>query len=643
MRRLLAALLLLSGAVLLPAGQARAADYVMTTAATYAVKPDDRGIDVSVAIDFTNTTPDPAGQFSVFDEIQLAVQDGATDLAASDGDGDLEASLAVKNDVNVATITLRDGLRFEDSVELTMTYRLPDGGADGLRVRPSAVVFQAWSFGTGGTVTVQVPAGYEVRSDGDPLTAATSPQLTTLTSGQVADPRQWLALVIATSETEFVTTARTVPLDGGTVDLQVRAFDDDAAWGESTAELLAEALPLLQAELGLEYRRQGPVIVTEAVDVGTGDGIAAEPTATTPELVIGFDQDPFTVVHQAAHLWVTDQVASERWIREGLASWAAARVAPALEVTPPYDAAARTAELADVAFPLESWGAGEATAEQDAYGYAASWAFTNELVSAVQPDRMRTVLQRIVAGRSAYDPISEVEPEPGAVPVLPVDSRRFLDHLEAIAGVDLASRFAEVVFAEGIPDELAARAAARTSYAALISKAGDWGPPLSATTPMAAWDFATAETAMDDASAWLDDRDALVTDIAAGGLTTPNRLRDRYAEFGGGPEADAELSAERAVVDAYRTALEASVQERGIVERIGLIADADPAAVLVRAHGAFGEGDLERALAEARHAQALLDGAQTAGIVRLVSSALVLAVGLAAAIWLLRRRRAAAG
>lgn len=641
MRRVLATVLLLA-ATLLPAAEVRAADYEMVTAASYAVQPDAGGIAVTIDVTFTNTTPNPAGQFSVFDDIQLAVQDGAADVAATDAEGDLEASLARVEDVNVVTVALREGVRFEQTAELTVTYRLPDGGASGLRVRPSAVVFPAWSFGTRGSVVVQVPAGYEVRSDGDALTATATAELTTLTSGEVADPTQWLALVIATSQTEFVTTRRTVPLDGGTVDLQVRAFDDDPEWGEATADLLADALPLLQDALGLEYTRQGPVIVTEAVDLGIG-GEVAEGGSSTPELVIGFDQAPFTIVHQAAHLWITDQVASERWIREGLASTAAAGVAPVVEATPPYDPVARTAELAESAFPLESWGAGEATADQDAYGYAASWAFVAELAASAGPDAMQAALRRIVAGRSAYDRLTAVEPDPGAVPVLPVDSRRFLDHLEAVADVDLAPLFAERVFSDAAAGELADRAAARSAYDALLAAAGDWGAPRTVTGPMAEWEFATAETAIDDATEWLDARDDLVAAIGAAGLTTPSRLRDRYAEFGGGPEAEAELSAERAVVEAYQAALDASVEERGIIKRIGLLGDPDPSAVLVRAHGAFGQGDLDTALAETRHAHALLDGAQTAGLVRLASIALVLVVGLGVALWLVRRRTSGPG
>jgi hypothetical protein len=637
MRRLVPAILLLAS-LLAPTAIARAATgFEMSTEATYTVNAADRRIDVSLGATFKNTTPNPAGQFSVFDEVKIAVQDGAASLAAKDGEGDLEAKLAREGDVNVATITLRDGLRLNQSVELDVTYQLPDGAATGLRVRPSAVVFPAWAFGTSGTVSVVVPNDFEVSTDGDPMTASRSGDTTTLASGPVADPTQWLSLVVATSQTEFVTTTRSVPLDGGTVDLQVRAFDDDPEWGEATADLLQDALPGIQEALGLEYTRQGPVVVTEAVDLGPDPSIG-EGDGTSPELLIGFDQPPFAIVHQAAHLWLTDQLAGERWIREGLASWAAAQVAADLELAPPYDPAARTTELADAAFPLESWGAGEATPEQDAYGYAASWKLATDLVTSVTPDGLHSALRRIVAGRSAYDPIADEEPDPGAVPVNPVDSRRLLDHLEAVSGADLTEAFATIVFAPGIADELDARRAARASHQALLQRAGDWGSPRTVTEPLAAWDFATAEEAAAAADAWLDDRDALMEAIGAAGLTTPSRLRDRYTQFGGGSESQAESAAERAVVDAYQTALDDSVADRGIVQRIGLLAGPDPSVVLQRANGAFADGDLETAIAVTNEAQRLLDGATTAGIVRLLSAGLILLVGLVLIVWLLRRR-----
>ncbi len=613
-----------------------AAAYALSTRATYTVEPDARRIDVGVAATFKNTTPNPPGQFSVFDELKLAVQDGASAASARDASGALTARLARENSVNVITVKLRSGIRYLKHVDVTVVYQLADGAADGLRVRPSAVVFPAWGFGTTGQVTVSIPAGYEVRADGDPVTAATTADGVALASGSIADPTKWLAMVIATHPTAYTTTDRSIPLDGGTMDLQVRSFDDDPAWGVATADLLAKAMPLLQKTLGLPYARQGPVVVTESVE--TPPGGIGEGSGASPELLIAFDQPAFTVVHQAAHLWLASELASDRWIREGLASWAASQVVAALPLPTPYDPATRAAALADAAFPLESWGAGSATGEQDAYGYAASWQLAATLADALGQDALRTALRRIAVGRSAYDPVAVDTPAPGAVRVRPVDSRRFLDHLEAVSDADLSASFKAMVFARDAASELAARSAARDAYAGLLGHAGDWGGPAPVTAALAAWDFPAATSAITAATAWLQRRDALLGTIGEAGLTTPNRLRESYVQDGGSSNAVIELNAEQAVAEAYRSTLVRSVAERSFIERIGLLAGPDPSVLLAHANGAFADGDLQVALDDVRRAEGLLDGARTQGIVRLVSAAVILVGGLAVAVWLLRRR-----
>ena len=618
-----------------------AAAYVLSTRATYTLQPDARRIDVAVAATLTNTTPNPPGQFSVFDELKLAVQDGASAVSAHDASGALTAKLARENGVNVITATLRSGIRYGKHANISIGYQLADGAAEGLRVRPSAVAFSAWGFGTAAEVTVAVPAGYEVQTDGDPVTAGTGPDGTTLTSGPIADPTRWLATILATHATQYTTTDRQITLDGGTMDLQVRSFDDDEAWGTATADLLAKAMPILQSTLGLPYIRQGPVVVTESVDASAG-GIG-EGSGSSPEVLVAFDQPAFTVIHQAAHLWLAPELASDRWIREGLASWAAAQVAAEVDLAVPYDPVRRTTELASSAFPLASWGAGVATADQDAYGYAAGWGLVASLADAVGPDALRTALRRIAAGRSAYDPVGVDTPRPGAVPARPVDSRRFLDHLEAVSDADLATPYAAAVFAPDAAAELAARASARGAYAGLLTRAGDWGGPAPVTAALAAWDFSTATEAITAATAWLGERDALLATIGEAGLTTPNRLRESWVRDGGGPNAITELDAERAVADAYRAALVRSVGERSFIERIGLLAGPDPSTLLAHANGAFAEGDLQVALDDVRRADELVGGAQTQGTVRLVSAAVVLILGFAGAIWLLRRRGSSHG
>src|SRR5690606_22364583 len=158
----------------------------------------------------------------------------------------------------VATVALREDLRYEEAAELSVTWTLADSEDPQLRVRPSVVVFPAWGFGTASEVRVEIPASYEVRVDGDPLEADGD----ALTCGPIEDPSRWLALVPALRPVDYVSSDANVPLAGGTAGLRVRAFAEDEAWGERISGLLAEALPLIEEQVGLPYPRIGQLAAT---------------------------------------------------------------------------------------------------------------------------------------------------------------------------------------------------------------------------------------------------------------------------------------------------------------------------------------------------------------------------------------------
>ena len=635
-RALLPLLLLAILATWLPDGAVRrvaAAEFTMVTAATYDVRPAEGVISVSADITFTNTTPDPEGQFSVFPEILLAIHDTATDVAATDGEGELAVEVAVNAEgANVATIAMREGVRFEETVELELTYTLADGGDPQLRVRPSVVVFPAWGFGTTGEVAVSLPGGYEVRVDGDPLTEADG----SLVSGSIADPSQWLALVTAIRPAVFTTFDATVPLAGGTADLQVRAFADDEAWGQRTVDLVERALPLLEVEIGLPYPQVGALVLTESV--ATDASGFGEPPSAGNEILIAFDQPPFTALHQTAHVWLSADLIGSRWIREGMASDVAARVAAALNVTPAFDPVAEATARQAAAFPLDTW-ADSADPTAEFFGHAASWAFIAELRAAVGDDALRTVLGRIAA---SIDPYSGADIEPptdgGTPPSTPLTSRAFLDQLEAVTGADLAGRFRERVLSPADVGLLDARAAARTAYAELVAAADGWDAPDPVRAAMTDWRFDEALPMIADALAWLDARDDLLREMEAAGLSAPDRLQQAYRSFGGGVEAHDELDAQRAVVRSYATTADDVNGARLFLERLGLIGGPDPAQRLQLANGRFADGDLRGAVEAITEAQRILAGAETGGIIRLVSAILVVLILAAFAVLLLRRR-----
>jgi hypothetical protein len=630
----------LLAAVLVPPTPARAVDdYRMETEARYAVDPEGRTIEVSIEVEFTNTAPDPPGQFTVFPVVDLAVHDAASDVVAEDADGELEVATEERDGVHVATVTLREPVRFEESSNFTMAYQLADGAQDGLRVGPSLVVFPAWSFGTSGEVTIELPAAFEVRAAGDPLEAAQGDETTRLTSGEIADPTRWVALVSAYRIGQYVTLERSIPLASGTVDLRVLAFEEDAAWGERIRDLLTTALPRLEEEIGLAYERSGPLIVVESPPVGFGP--IGEQMSEGSEILVAFDASSFTVLHQVAHVWIGPQLFGERWIREGLASHYAMTVAPELEAEPPYDPQERVDETREGAFPLQEWREGtppDEAPERDGYGYAASWAVVAEVAERIGDRGLRAALARIVAGVDAYDPsAADGALPPPLVPPAPVDSQRLLDQLE-VGGSSVSDLFEELVFAPDAGEELASRAEAREAYASLNEQAGEWGAPQPVRAQMADWRFDDARTAIAAASAWLEDRDELLEAINEAGLSAPQRLHHAYMRDGGGPEAQTELAAERAVVEEYQLALDAAAQERSLLVRLGLLGGSDPEGLLASANRLFAAGELHDATAAIVEARAQLATAETTGLIRLLATAALLLVLLAAAVILVRRR-----
>lgn len=616
-------------------GPVRGAEYDLESAATYEVEPAAGRIEVSVEVEFTNTTPDPAGQFSVFDEVKLAVHDEATDVTATDDEGDLPVAVATEEDVNVATVELREAVRFEESAVFELRYTLPDSGDPQLRVRPSVVVFPAWSFGTAGTVAVMLPAAYEVRVDGDPLTAHDGEYV----SGPIADPSRWLALVTALRPAEFRSHDATIPLSGGTANLRVRAFADDEAWGSGMRDLIAEALPLLEAELGLPYPLIGQLVVSESVPAEASD--FGESAAGGTEILVAYDQPRFTALHQLSHVWLSSSFIEARWIREGMASAVAASVADPLDAEPPFDPVAMAEERTEAAFPLDEW-SGDAGRAGESYGYAASWAFIDELEQRAGAEALRTVLRRVAASMGPYHAAS-IEPEPTVdgvtAPASPLTSRAFLDHMETVtADPDLEELFADRVLTEADVAMLEDRAAARGDFGRLITAGGSWGTPDPVRGALTAWSFADARRQIAEALTWLAARDALLEEMSRIGLSASDRLQEAYRSYGGGSEAVSQLNAHRAVVEAYAATADLMNAPRTFVERVGLIGGPDPSRDLALANGRFAAGDLRGAVEAITEAQRILAGAETGGIVRLVSAAFVILLLLGVAMVLLRRR-----
>ena len=626
---------------LAPPGPApvRGAEYSMATTAIYDVQPADKAVRVTIRVTFRNTTPNPPGRFSVFEVIDLAVHGGARKLSAADGRGRLAASLEERGGVTVASIQPREGVRYRDTVKFKVSYVLPDGAGRDVRIRPSVIIFPVWSFGTRGSVEVDLPGNYEVLVDGDALTAQRAGNEWHLESGSVDDPTRWLALLTGTLPSSYTTLSRSVAMAAGAVDLEVRAWSDDRPWGRRTLDLVADAMPLLEAAIGLDYRANGPLVVVESLPAG-GDDLS-EPSSGGADIAIGFDEPEFTVLHQLAHAWLSPELAEERWIREGFASRAAAAVAADLGVSPPYAPLREARDRETDAFPLVSWGVGQASADQDRYAYAASWAVAEQLTRRVGADAMQVTWRRIAGGLDGYLPVGEEPPATGGLPAAPVDARHLLDQLEEVSGEDLASIFEEWVFDTETIEALPARTAARDAFARLLTRAGDWGAPDPVRLALAGWRFGDAEAAIAEATEWLADRDGLLNEIQGAGLVPPDRLRNEYQTAGGSQAARDELEAEAAVVATYAEAEGLMDATRSPVEQVGLLGGAEPDVLLAEARELFAGGDLRGAAEASAEVRDRLQRAGQEGLVRIASAAVVGILLLMLAISLVRRRRQA--
>ena len=610
------------------------AEYTMVTSARYVVDDAAEKVLVVVDIAFTNTFAPPAGQVSVFNAIRLAIHDHAAAVSAGDGSGALTVSVAASGGVNVATITPRAPVQYGKTATLQLAYELRDGDP-GLRVGPHLVSFPAWGFGTQSEVRVELAADYEVRVDGDDLDGEVDGDTAVLTSGTIADPTHWLANIGATREPDYETLQRAIPLTGGTADLQVRHWVDDPEWGTAMLDLVADALPRLEAAFGVPYPAHGPLVITETVTAGGPD----VPT-DKDGIAVGFTEPPFTVLHQVAHVWAGNSLTGDRWLLEGLASWAAATVSSELEIALPHDPATVASSLAAHAFPLAEWDASERPAAAEGWAQAASWALTNQAASMAGVEGLREAVGRMAAGVDGYDLLAGTTLAGEAVvePV-PVTTRAYLDHLDAVTTEPIVEALAGSLLGEGAAAELTARTTARAAYDGLLLAAGDWGDPDPVRAAMVGWQFADAEILIADAGAWLVGRDALLAEIEAAELTAPDRLAAAYRTHGGGSEAWAEIDAERAVVDAHADAA-ASIDGRlDPVARIGLLLGPGPEERLSTAATAFAAGDLRVAADELAGLHQDLATATAGGLVRLLGVLVALGVVVLLISVAMRRRR----
>ncbi len=410
--------------------------------------------------------------------------------------------------------------------------------------------------------------------------------------------------------------------------------------------VLEDGLPDLKAAIGLPWPVDKDLDIIE-VSASEIEGYAGFFDSSHDSITISEDLDDLVIIHEASHAWFGGDLFQERWIGEGLADEYASRILaadhPDALVEDPGPVAATDA----AAFDLNTWRPpnriDSASAAYERYGYDASWTVMRAIVEDVTEARMRDVFKAAAARTLTYVGAGPAEPS-GFV----ADWRRFLDLVTDVGGSTKAEHLLETwVLTPKEDAELTARDAARARYAALVTAGGDWLPGILIRKPMSNWQFADAESAIDEADAVIAARDALTTATTDLRLPFPAGLEAAY-ETADTPDDLTGLATRivdwAAAASAIRTARDDLAKERPPLVALGLF-DTRPSDGYDAALAAFAAGDDKAAIAGAATTVAALAGAEEIGRGRatmagaLISVVLVLLMLLVAGFVIRRRRR----
>ncbi len=614
--------------------------------ARYDLLPDEGRIRVTVDFRATNTTPDTGEVRTVYTGVSLVIHSGAASIRAAAGPTPLVVGVVEADDrVTAIEVEFDHSVEFEERYDFRLSYDLFDpGGTAGrdLRIGRTLVAFPVWAFGSGGTpgsVTVAVPAGYTARVEYGQLEARSLPEGGQLLTALVADPLTFIAYVTAERPGAFTETRVDSPVCRIEACIRVRAWEDDPDWGVATTQLVAEALPVLEELIGLEYPIAGPLTVEEAASGRLGDYAGIFDTFDDT-VRIRYDADPFVALHELAHAWFNGKLYEERWIGEAFASYYAEQAAPRLGLS--VEAFILTEELMAARIPLNDWGeiGVEDLAVED-YAYAATYELGRLIADRAGLDGLQVVWRASSTRELAYQPI---HPGGDSRPdvVLAQTQRgwqRLLDLLEERTEREYADLWAEWVMNAEELRLLDDRELARNEYRTTLRRADDWELPRIIRFQLSSWRFTDAVRMLDEAERLLGQRDTIAGLARVLALTPPGELRSLF-EAGEIDDAERRAEAEIAALQAIRTARHRLDLEVQPLEAIGLLGT-DPGAHLAAAMGAYQEGEVDRAQQAAAAALAARDGADDAGRSRvLVGSGTLLALdGLVLVALGIRRQR----
>jgi hypothetical protein len=612
--------------------------------ATYDVLPDEGRVAVTVQLSATNHLKNTVARRYFFRTAFLTIQPGTSGFGLTGETGAPKVSVHQATD-SFTSLKLDFGtnLAAGKTTRLTLTFDILDSGGDPgrpVRISPSLVTFGAWAFATpstpGSTVLVRFPTGYRVSVGRGPLEGPTPGAAghDQWTSGPIAAPLDYVADVVADAPVDYAEKPVAVLLSAGPVSVVVRAWPDDQAWSDRVANLVTNALPILEREIGVTWPVNGELQVNEALVRG-GGGFAGVFDPAEHRIDISYAASDAVVIHELAHAWFNGRLVADRWAAEAFASYYGELATRELGLDiRPVD----PVEPGAGAIPLNAWEAGGTQdPATELYAYAASLQLARDVAQRAGAEAMRAVWSDAARGIGAYQPdASAEEPVPGAP-----DWRGLLDLLEDHTGQGFGDLWHTWVARPEDLTVLDARSVARTAYSQAVEAAGEWRLPTSIRDAMRAWRFDVATQQLTAANVLLGQRATLAAAAAAVDVHLPDSLRTAFEGPDGLTAAAGEVAAEVSAIEMIGAA-EAARPARpgfvdGLVVGIGLLFQ-EPSVQLGASQLAFESGNVSGAYEAALSARDAWRFAADAGRWRIVSLVL-LVLSLAIFAWVARRAR----
>ncbi len=668
------ALGLLAAPATVPAVRAAEPDLTIVTAARYDVQPEQHRVRVNLTMVLTNTLRDTVTKRYYFDRAFLSVLPDTSGFSLSWEGGGTPTVRVSKQTADYTLLRLDLGERLFGGQSATYNLRfdlLDPGGAPtrDVRIGEALVAFPVWAFATdgtpGSTVKVVLPAGFEVRAQTGEIPEPTiiADGRVVIQTGRIDKPLTFFVYLVGDRPGAYTERHHSVVVAGEPVAITIRAWPDDPDWAERVGSLVRRALPVLSAEIGLGWPRDGGLVVQEAASRSTG-GYAGLFDPKEGRVEVAWYAEDFVVLHEAAHAWFNGTLLADRWASEGFASYYGLKAAAELGVVASGDIL--TAELQKARIPLNAWGpvGREATATED-YAYAATLSLAKAIAVRAGPDVLRAVWADAAARIGAYQPPNTGTGATGvgaagagagaagataagetAAPETidrPPDWRGLLDLLETYDTDAYDDLWRLWVVRDSDKPLLLARDTARRGYEDLVVAAGDWQLPVSVRGALRAWQFEQASQLFARAHRILDQREAIAAAAASAGLTPPSTLREAFELPDAFATADREATAELEAIAIYVDAEATRPTEPSTFQVIGLWG-ATPAADLDTARVRFAIADLVGSSHAARAAAFAWTSAEDVGRGRFISIvalalALIIAIVLVAGWFRARRRR----